>query len=98
MNTLRKLYQNQYSYNENINITGALIRKVMNDMLNKTSKNPAPTDLFLYSGHEMIIVAVLQTLKIWKPAFIPQYSCGIILELREDGGHFFVKVQHRENV
>ena len=49
--------------------------------------------LFLYSVHELNIVAMLKTLNIQKP-HIPNYSSAIIVELLEDdSGKYFMKVK-----
>ena len=71
---------------------GTLIRKVVDGMLDKASEqSPSQRKIFLYSGHELNIVAVLQTLNVWKP-HIPSYSSAIIIELYEDLRSYYVKV------
>ena len=47
--------------------------------------------IFLYSGHEMNIVAMLKNLRLWKP-HIPQYTSAVIIELFEKSEKYFIKV------
>lgn len=73
-------------------LLGTLIRKIADDMLNKANDDwVGKKKLFLYSAHELNIVSVLQTLKVWQP-HIPEYSSAIILELREDRKNHYVQV------
>lgn len=46
----------------------------------------------LYSGHGTNIVAILQTLGIFKP-HVPEYSSAVILEFLELNHKYYVKVK-----
>ncbi|XP_014203719.1 venom acid phosphatase Acph-1-like isoform X2 [Copidosoma floridanum] len=80
---------------------GALVRKILDDMLDKripvTKNSNGRKKLFLYSTHEMTIVALLQTLKIWNP-HIPRYTSSILIELLEGSDGHFVKVLYYEGI
>ena len=70
---------------------------MIDDMLAKTKNEPKnKRKIFLYSAHEMNIVAILQTLKVWKP-HIPEYSSAVVIELREDGQNYYVKVRNNNH-
>ncbi|XP_001604473.1 venom acid phosphatase Acph-1-like [Nasonia vitripennis] len=77
---------------------GTLVRKMIDDMLNRTDeKYPGKRDVYLYSGHELNIVSILQSLKIWQP-HIPEYSSAVIVELREDRKNYYVKVLYHKGI
>ncbi|XP_014220480.1 venom acid phosphatase Acph-1-like [Trichogramma pretiosum] len=77
---------------------GALMRKVVDDMTAESKRAEADgRKLFLYGAHELNIVSVLQTLKLWKP-HIPEYSSAVVLELREQLNLHFVKVLHYQGI
>jgi len=63
-----------------------------------TEKNPIPsnTKLYLYSGHETNIAAMLQAFKLYKP-HVPEYSSAIILELLEQNKQYYMKVSMLSN-
>ena len=47
--------------------------------------------MFLYSGHETNIAALLQTLGVYKP-HVPEYTSAVIIELYEINTRHYVKV------
>ncbi|XP_011267548.2 venom acid phosphatase Acph-1 [Camponotus floridanus] len=69
---------------------GPMIRAIFNNMI--TEKNPIPsnTKLYLYSGHESNIAAMLHAFKLYKP-HVPEYSSAVILELLEQNKQYYVK-------
>ncbi|XP_025271240.1 venom acid phosphatase Acph-1-like isoform X3 [Camponotus floridanus] len=71
-------------------LTGPMIRAILNNMI--TGKNPIPsnTKLYLYSGHETNIAAILHAFKLYKP-HVPEYSSAVILELLEQNKQNYVK-------
>ncbi|GAB1867869.1 Prostatic acid phosphatase [Camponotus japonicus] len=76
---------------------GPMIRAIFNNMI--TEKNPIPsnTKLYLYSGHETNIAAMLQAFKLYKP-HVPEYSSAIILELLEQNKQYYVKFLHYRGI
>lgn len=80
--TLKKLYAGPY------------LRQVTTTMLDfVTGASENERKLYLYSGHETNIAALLQALNLYKP-HVPAYSSSIILELHEIDNDYFVKVLH----
>ncbi|GAB1867867.1 Prostatic acid phosphatase [Camponotus japonicus] len=71
-------------------LAGPMIRAILNNMI--TGKNPIPsnTKLYLYSGHDINIAAMLQAFKLYKP-HVPEYSSAVILELLEQNKQYYVK-------
>ncbi|XP_011262929.2 venom acid phosphatase Acph-1-like [Camponotus floridanus] len=69
---------------------GPMIRAILNNMI--TEKNPIPsnTKLYLYSGHETNIAAILHAFKLYKP-HVPEFSSAVILELLEQNKQYYVK-------
>lgn len=80
--TLKKLYAGPYL---------RVVTKTMLDFVTGASENVRK--LYLYSGHETNIAALLQALNLYKP-HVPAYSSSVILELHEIDNDFFVKVLH----
>lgn len=80
-------------------ILGALVWKIIDDMTKKSKTNHKDVstsskekEIYLHSSHELIIVSVLQTLKIWSP-HIPNYTSSVVIELRKNVNDvFYVKV------
>ncbi|XP_051168250.1 venom acid phosphatase Acph-1-like [Leptopilina boulardi] len=82
------------NYNENLKEQsgGILIRKFIDDMLS-VKYGTMKKKLFLYSAHDITVVAVLQALGVYFP-HVPKFSSAVILELHEIIGNYFVKVVH----
>lgn len=47
--------------------------------------------LFLYSAHDVTVVAVLKALGVYFP-HVPKFSSATILELHQINGDYFIKV------
>lgn len=57
----------------------------------QNSINAPPTKIYLYSGHESNIAALLHAFNVYEP-HVPEYSSAIILELHQIGTEYYVKV------
>lgn len=71
---------------------GTYLRMVTKTMLNIMSG--VATDerkIYLYSGHESNVAAVMQALQVYYP-HVPEYSSAVILELHEINHRYYVKV------
>ncbi|XP_058795101.1 venom acid phosphatase Acph-1-like [Phymastichus coffea] len=81
-----------YGYNDQLKrlAGGVLLRKMIDDMKNTREKKNS-NKIHLYSGHELNIVMLLQTLGLYDD-LIPQYSSAIIIELHEIKNKYFIKV------
>ena len=74
---------------------GMLLRKFTDDMTNyKNNVLDQRNKLFLYSGHETNVAAVLQALGVYTP-HVPEYSSAVFVELHEENGDYFVKVSYQ---
>ncbi|GAB1867904.1 Prostatic acid phosphatase [Camponotus japonicus] len=83
--SIRKLY------------AGPMIRTIFNNMITEKNTIPSNTKLYLYSGHESNIVAMLQAFKLYKP-HVPEYSSAVILELLEQNKQYYVKFLHYRGI
>ncbi|XP_017792605.1 PREDICTED: venom acid phosphatase Acph-1-like isoform X2 [Habropoda laboriosa] len=70
---------------------GALIRRfIENITVNEECDNPRK--IYLYSGHEVNIAAVVKALNLTEPE-LPPYGCAIIVEkLRDQAGKVYIKM------
>jgi hypothetical protein len=72
------------------NISGPLLKKIINDTKAKTqgTLNPADRKMFVYAGHDSTISNLLSALKVWDPQ-IPDYGIMILIELHSNkmGSH-----------
>ena len=57
----------------------------------KAGQSEKNRKIFLYSGHETNVAALLQTLGVYK-SHVPQYTSAVIVELYELNGQHYVKV------
>lgn len=80
--TLKKLYAGPYLL---------LVTRTMLNLITGTAQNPRK--MYLYSGHETNIAAVLHALDVYKP-HVPAYSSAVIIELHEVNGDYYIKVLH----
>lgn len=71
-------------------IAGPLIRAMIDNML-ATQNGASRTKMYLYSGHESNIAAILQALQVYKP-HVPEYSSALIMELHQIDSDYYVKV------
>lgn len=80
-------------------ISGALVEKLSEDMvLAQNGSLAQERKLYLYSAHDITIVALLKALKITIPE-VPSFASSVIIELRKsDSGQFFVEVCHFEDI
>ncbi|KAJ8682011.1 hypothetical protein QAD02_017803 [Eretmocerus hayati] len=77
---------------------GTYLRKTIDDMLSKVNNSMGnQAKVYLYSSHELIITAVLQSLNIWTP-HVPEYTSAIILELLKESEDYFVKVLYHKGI
>lgn len=49
------------------------------------------TKIYLYSGHEINVLTVLDAFNVYKP-HVPEYSSAVILELLQKNDQYYVKV------
>ncbi|XP_043474696.1 venom acid phosphatase Acph-1-like [Leptopilina heterotoma] len=69
---------------------GMLIRKFVNDIL-AVKSGELEKKLFLYSGHDITVVAVLKTLGVYF-THVPKFTSAVILELHQIKGDYFIKL------
>ncbi|EFN78070.1 venom acid phosphatase Acph-1 [Harpegnathos saltator] len=69
---------------------GPLIRAMTDNMI--AAQNDASlTKVYLYSGHESNIAALLHALRVYEP-HVPEYSSAIFIELQKINSEFYVKI------
>ncbi|XP_054016298.1 venom acid phosphatase Acph-1-like [Hylaeus anthracinus] len=74
--------------------SGPYLRLVTKTMLNYiTGTLNDPRKIYLYSGHETNIAAVLHGLQVYRP-HVPEYSSAVILELHQTNDNYYVKLAH----
>jgi len=71
--------------------TGPIIRAISKNMLTVQNANSSNTKIYLYSGHETNIAALLHAFNVYKP-HVPEYSSAVILELLQQNDQYYVKV------
>lgn len=73
-----------------------LVRKITEDMTaHKSGSLPAGRKMYLYSGHETNIGALLTALGIYYP-HVPAYTSAVMIELWQLKEKYFVKVSHHQ--
>ncbi|XP_029038981.2 venom acid phosphatase Acph-1-like [Osmia bicornis bicornis] len=71
---------------------GAYLREVTKTMLNFiTGRVENERKMYLYSGHESNVAAVMQSLQVYYP-HVPEYSSAVILELHKIDNEYYVKI------
>ena len=71
---------------------GAYLREVTKTMLNFiTGRVENERKMYLYSGHESNVAAVMQSLQVYYP-HVPEYSSALILELHKIDNEYYVKI------
>nr|XP_034186973.1 venom acid phosphatase Acph-1-like [Osmia lignaria] len=71
---------------------GAYLREVTKTMLNFiTDRVENERKMYLYSGHESNVAAVMQSLRVYYP-HVPEYSSALILELHKIDNEYYVKI------
>ncbi|XP_034186973.2 venom acid phosphatase [Osmia lignaria lignaria] len=71
---------------------GAYLREVTKTMLNFiTGRVENERKMYLYSGHESNVAAVMQSLRVYYP-HVPEYSSALILELHKIDNEYYVKI------
>lgn len=76
---------------------GALIKRFIQN-IKVNEMRDRPRKIYLYSGHEVNIAAVVQALNLSEPE-LPPYGCAIILEkLRDSTGKSYIRVTIRDNL
>ncbi|XP_058801268.1 venom acid phosphatase Acph-1-like [Phymastichus coffea] len=77
---------------------GMLLRKFIDDMVTYSNgKLDRNRKIFLYSGHETNVVAVLQALGVYYP-HVPEYTSAVIIELHEVNSKYYVKVIYYKGI
>lgn len=73
-------------------VSGPMIRAMTDNMIAAQNPTAAPsTKIYLYSGHESNIAAMLHALGVYRP-HVPEYSSAVILELQQIEQEYYVKV------
>ncbi|KAL6447436.1 hypothetical protein ACFW04_001557 [Cataglyphis niger] len=72
---------------------GPIIRIILDNMIAKKNMNLSDTKIYLYSGHESNIAAMLHAFNLYKP-HVPEYSSAVILELLQQNKQYYVKFLH----
>ncbi|OXU23470.1 hypothetical protein TSAR_015564 [Trichomalopsis sarcophagae] len=94
------------SYDNNITraLVGKLMAKISRDILTikddkiyDKAEDEIAKKIFLYSGHEINVVGVLRSLKVFK-THEPQYSSAVIIELFEENAKYFIKVVYYQGI
>lgn len=70
---------------------GKLLHNMLKEMQAVRISENKNRKILLYSGHETNIVAILQTLGVYKP-HVPQYASTVIVEFYEWNSQYYVKV------
>ncbi|KAI4459428.1 acid phosphatase-related [Holotrichia oblita] len=80
---------------------GRMLKKVIENMKNKTSDKLTPLGrkIYLYSGHENNVINILAALNVFLP-HVPNYSAAAIIELHKlsETGEHVVKVLYAKDV
>lgn len=63
----------------------------MTDNMIATQNGASPAKIYLYSGHESNIAALLKAFQVYEP-HVPEYSSAIFIELQKINSEFYVKV------
>jgi len=69
---------------------GPIIRTILNNMM-IARDHTAPTKIYLYSGHETNIAALLHAFNVYEP-HVPEYSSAVIIELLQKNKQYYIKV------
>lgn len=67
-----------------------MIRIITENML-ATQNDTTPAKIYLYSGHESNIAALLYAFQLYEP-HVPEYSSAIVFELQLLNSRYYVKV------
>ena len=70
---------------------GMLLRKFIENMMAYKTGFDQTRKIYLYSGHETNVAAVLQALGVYTP-HVPEYSSAVFIELHEHNSKYYVKV------
>ncbi|KAJ8668934.1 hypothetical protein QAD02_000193 [Eretmocerus hayati] len=77
---------------------GKLLRSIIDSMQQVTDSTIAKDrKIYLYSGHETNVAAVLQVLGLYKP-HVPDYGSSVLFELFESRGKYYVRVSYYRGV
>ncbi|XP_012285660.1 venom acid phosphatase Acph-1 isoform X2 [Orussus abietinus] len=77
---------------------GVLVRKISLDMVDvRNGKMDPKRKLYLYSGHETNVAALLSALGVYEP-HVPQYSSAVIIELMQWGAVYYVRVRYYKGI
>jgi len=99
---LKRLHAGKYSGNLVMKISifllqrkfafslGPIIRTILNNIM-AAQDHIAPTKIYLYSGHETNVAALLHAFNVYEP-HVPEYSSAIIIELLQKNKQYYVKV------
>ncbi|XP_036143245.1 prostatic acid phosphatase isoform X4 [Monomorium pharaonis] len=94
---LKPLYllgERLYTYNDECRklYGGAILKKIIADMKGrKQGTLPERRKMFMYLGHDITVVSLLNTMHIWYDQ-IPYYNIMIIIELHENEGKWNVQI------
>lgn len=91
--TLYELQLNTYDDNFRRLKGGPLLKKIVNDMMEKKEQTLQPElrKMFMYIGHDSTIVTLLDTMHIWYTQ-MPYYNIMIMIELHKDKNEWNVQV------
>ncbi|XP_031337572.1 venom acid phosphatase Acph-1-like isoform X2 [Photinus pyralis] len=74
---------------------GVLVKKLLDDTMNKISNNSDPMKIYLYSAHENNLAYQLIFLEAFNP-HIPPYGSYLVYEIRKVNGIYGVKILYED--
>ncbi|XP_011691573.1 PREDICTED: venom acid phosphatase Acph-1-like [Wasmannia auropunctata] len=75
---------------------GPIIRAITENM-GAIQNGSSSTKIYLYSGHETNVAALLHAFNVYKP-HVPEYSSAVVLELLEENNQYYVKLLHYRGI
>ncbi|XP_034942518.1 venom acid phosphatase Acph-1-like [Chelonus insularis] len=85
-------------YNEKLlRLNGGMILRHLVENMKNIQQNKKTPKVHLLSGHETNVVAILNTLKVFKP-HVPEYSSAVVVELLQNNTSYFVKIRYYKGI
>ena len=91
----------KYKFDKYLHISndlGIVLKKMITNMEKFTNmENITDNSIFykihLYSGHELNVAMLMQTIGIYQEGHVPEFTSSVILELHNLNNKFYVKVK-----